>query len=294
MADAGSVLVVGATGNVGSILVPRLQSAGVSVRALVRDAAKSQALREQGVEVVVGDLDRPESLDAALDGVRKVYLITWNGPTGAAHGHNLIAAARRAGRPHIVKQGGYGSPRSRIIQHHIQMEDELRASGLAHTLLQPTFFMQNVMMGASTVAADGVIYMPFKDGRVGMIDARDVADAAAAVLLSDGHEGRTYVLTGPRSISLYHVAAALSGSLGKPVQYVDVPPEAGKQAMLGMGVPEWIADGFVELFADFSVNWGDRVSPDVEQLTGHPARSIEQFARDFAGVFGGRPVVAAR
>ena len=292
MSNTSTVLIVGATGNVGSTLVPLLRAAGVHVRALVRDEAKAQPLRDQGVQVVFGDPDRPETLNAALDGADKVYLITWNGPTGAAHGHNIITAAMRTGRPHIVKQGGFGSPRSRIIQQHWQTEYELRTSGLPFTLVRPTFFMQNVMMAAPTVAADGVIHMPFKDGRVGMIDVRDIAEAAAAVLTSDGHVGQEYILTGPKSITFHDVAAALSAALYKPVQYVDVPLEAAKQAIVAAGMDEWTAEGFVELFADFSVNWGDRVSPAVEQLTGRPGRTIEQFARDFAGVFGKSPVAA--
>ena len=292
MPNTNTVLVVGATGNVGSLLIPLLLEAGVQVRALVRDQAKAEPLRDQGVQVVFGDLDRPQTLDAAVDGADKVYVITWNGPTGATHGHNLITAAMRTGRPHVVKQGGYGSPRSRIIQHHWQMEYELRTSGLPYTLVRPTFFMQNTMMAAQTVAADGVIYMPFKDGRVGMVDVRDIAEAAATVLTSQGHEGQEYILTGPRSISFHDVAAALSAALYKPVQYVDVPLEAGKQAITALGMDEWTADGFVELFADFSTNWGDRVSPAMEQLTGHPGRSIEEFARDFAAVFGRTPVAA--
>jgi uncharacterized protein YbjT (DUF2867 family) len=110
------------------------------------------------------------------------------------------------------------------------------------------------------------------------------------VLTSEGHVGQEYILTGPESITFDDVAAALSAALYKPVQYVDVPLEAGKQAMLALGMPEWITDGFVELLADFSMNWGDRVSPAVEQLTGRPGRSIDEFARDFAAVFGRTPV----
>lgn len=287
MAEKGTVLITGATGNVGSILAPLLRSAGVQVRALVRDEAKAQPLRALGVELAIGDLDDSSSLDGALDGVSQVYLVTWNGPTGATHGHNLIEAALRTGRPHIIKQGGYGSPKSRIIQQHILVNHELERSGLDYTFLEPTFFMQNLMMAGQSVVSDGAIYLPLKDGRVGMVDVRDIADVAAALLTTAGHAGKTYVLTGPQSISVSDVAAALSTTLDKPVRYVDVPLEAAKQAMMGMGVPEWVADGFSELFVEFSINWGDRVSPVYEDIMGRPGRSIAQFAHDFAPVFGG-------
>ena len=106
------------------------------------------------------------------------------------------------------------------------------------------------------------------------------------VLTEDGHEGKTYTLTGPASISFHDVAAGLSTALGKQVKYVDVPLEAGRQAMVGMGLPEWIADAFGEYFKAFSEDYGDFTTPDVENVSGHTARSYETFARDFAQVFG--------
>ena len=118
MADTGTVLVVGATGNIGSGLVPALRAAGVSVRVLVRDESRAQPLRDQGAEVVLGDLDRPETLDMAVAGASKIVLLTWNGPTAAQQASNLIQAAKRAGRPHIVRISGFGSEKSRIIKHH--------------------------------------------------------------------------------------------------------------------------------------------------------------------------------
>ena len=103
---------------------------------------------------------------------------------------------------------------------------------------------------------------------------------AAKVLTEDGHEGKTYNLTGPASISFHDVAAGLSKVLGKEVKYVDVPLEAGREAMVGMGLPEWIADAFGEYFKAFSEDYGDFTTPDVENITARPPRSYETFARD--------------
>jgi uncharacterized protein YbjT (DUF2867 family) len=124
-----------------------------------------------------------------------------------------------------------------------------------------------------------------KDGKLGMIDVRDIVDVAAAVLTGSGPEGRSYILTGPEGISFHDVADTFSKVLGKDVKYVSVPGEASLQSMLGMGVPEWIAKGYVELSEGFSENFANRATDNVTTLTGHPARSFEQFARDFASVF---------
>ena len=285
MANAGKVLVTGATGNTGSLLVPALREAGVDVRALVRDESKAQPLEEIGVEIILGDLDRPETIAPAVDGVDKIYLLTWNGPTQEQQAKNVINAAREAGNPHIVRHSMWGSEKSRIIQQGYRVEQALKSSGLTWTLLKPTFFMQNTMMAAQTIASDGVIYWDMGDGKLGMIDLRDVADAALAVLTGSGHEGKSYILTGPQAISFHDVAATFSKVLDKDIEYVNVPSEAIVESMVGMGFPEWIARGYAELDEGFSENFANRVTDNIETLTGHPARSFEQYARDFAQIF---------
>ncbi len=294
---SGKILVTGATGKVGSLLIPNRTSLGADVRALVRDESKAQGLKDLGVEIVVGDLDKPDTPDAAFRGVDKVFLITPPNPNQVIQAENGIQAAKRAGNPLIVRLSARAvrempGALPRVSGQHAEIDVMLKASGLPYTIIAPHFFMQNTMMAAQTVASDGVVYMPFKDGKTGMIDVRDIVDVAVKVLTEDGHEGKTYDLTGPASISFHDVAAALSKVLGKQVDYVDVPLEAGRDAMIGMGLSEWIGDAMTEYFQAFSAGYGDFATPDVENVTGHPARSYETFARDFAQVFGNAVVEA--
>ena len=287
---ADKILVTGATGNVSGGLIPELIARGASVRALVRDPAKAQGLRDAGVEVVIGDLDKPETLDDAFSGVDKVFLVTAPNPNQVTQASNAIAAAKRAGSPYVVRlsagafQTNTDAP-SRVSRQHAETDAELKASGLPYTILRPHGFMQNTLMAAGTVASDSTVYMPMKDGKLGMIDVRDIVDVAAKVLTEDGHQGRMYGLTGPASISIHDVAAGLSKALGKEVKYVDVPLEAGREAMVGMGLPEWMADAMTEYNKAFSEGLGDFTTNNVREIAGHAARSYETFAHDFAETF---------
>ena len=287
---AGKILVTGATGNIGSGLIPELTAKGASVRALVRDPSEAQGLRDAGVEVIAGDFDKPETLDAAFSGVDEVFLLTAPNPNQVTQARNGIAAAKRAGRPHIVRQSARAlietaAALPRVSAQHREIDAELKASGLPYTILRPHNFMQNTLMAAQTVASDGTVYMPLKAGKFGMIDVRDVVDVAAKVLTEAGHEGKIYDLTGPESISAQDMAGALSKALGKEVKYVDVPLEAAREAMLGMGMSEWLADANNEYFKALSEGLGDFTTNEVEEITGHPARSYETFARDFSQAF---------
>jgi len=286
------VLVTGATGNTGSLLVPALLRAGVDVRVLVRDEAKAKPLKDLGAEVVLGDLDQPETILPAVKNVDKIYLLTWNGETQLQQAENVIKAAKKSGNPHIIRHSMWGPENSRIIKQGYKIEEMLKASGLPWTMLKPTFYMQNTMMAAQTITSDGVIYWDMKDGKLGMIDVRDIADTALAVITGEGYESKSYILTGPEAISFNDVAKTFSDVLDNEIKYVSVPGEAALQAMVGMGVPEWIARGYVELSEGFSADFANSTTKNVETLTGHPARSFEQFAYDFAQVFDNKQVVA--
>jgi uncharacterized protein YbjT (DUF2867 family) len=292
MADAGKILITGATGTVGCAVLDCLGPARVDVRVLTHDASKAQVLRERGVEVAVADFLQSETLASALEGVSRVFLVTPISPEQVAHASSVIEAAKDSGHaPRIVRLSvQQASPEApmRVSRHHAEIEDTLRSSGLPYTVLRPQSFMQNTLMVAHTVAAEGKIYQTFKEGRVGMIDARDVGEVAAQVLTEQGHDGRVYTLTGPTAMSFDDVAQTLSEVLGKEVRYVDVPLEAAKAAMLRHGVPEWLADALNEYAKAHSEGYSDFTTGDFEQLTGHPATSYEQFARDFEQRFRGQ------
>ncbi|MEJ2196893.1 MAG: SDR family oxidoreductase [Ignavibacteriaceae bacterium] len=284
------VLVTGATGNTGSLLVPALLRAGIDVRIFVRDEAKAEPLKDLGAEVVTGDLDQPETISPAVKNIDKIYLLTWNGETQLQQAKNVINAAKDAGNPHLIRHSMWGPENSRIIKQGYEIDEIIKSSGLPWTILKPTFYMQNTMMAAQTISSDGVIYWDMKDGKLGMIDVRDIADSAFAVITGDGHEGKSYILTGPEAISFNDVAKAFSKVLDKEVKYVNVPGEASLQAMVGMGVPEWIAKGYLELSEGFSENFAYSTTNNVEILAGHPARSFDQFVKDFAQVFSSKEV----
>jgi uncharacterized protein YbjT (DUF2867 family) len=285
MSNRLKVLVTGATGNTGSFLVPRLLGADIDVRVFVRDEKKAKPLKDSGAEVIIGDLDQPETIIPAVKSVDKIYLLTWNGPTQLQQAENVIKAALETGNPHIVRHSMWGPGNSRIIKQGLQVEEIIKSSKLPWTILKPTFYMQNTMMAAQTIATQGNIYWDMKDGKLGMIDVRDIAEAAFAVITGKGHEGKSYVLTGPEAISFTDIAKIFSRVLERDVNYINVPGEASFQAMIGLGVPEWIAKGYVELSEGFSGNFANSTTQNIEILTGYPARSFEQFASDFTQVF---------
>lgn len=282
------ILVSGSTGTIGSELVKQLSAAQVPARALVRSAAKASALRLPGIELVEGDLEDEASLARALAGVDRFFLLSSGSPRQHEVQAKAIDVAKRAGVKHVVKLSALGAAKetpSGFGRWHYATEEHLRTSGLAWTILQPHSFMQNLLGSAATIVADGALYAPVKDARVAMIDARDIAASALAVLTRPGHEGQTYVLTGGEAVTYAEVAEALTKAAGHTIKYVDVPPQAAKQGMVAGGVPEWLADELLVLFGFFSTGGGAATTPWVKTLTGREPRRIGDFARDYAAAF---------
>lgn len=280
------ILVTGATGNTGSILIPELLNAGHEVRAFIRSKEKAQPLKEAGAELYEGNLDDKTTIEGALKDIDKVYFCTWNGPTALSQGRNIIEAILKSGTdPYVVRHSAFGSEGSRIIQQIKEVDETLKKSGLRWIIIKPTFFMQNLMMAAPTINNAGQIYWDWADGKAGMIDVRDVAGSALGALNGRGESGKEYIITGPQSISMHDVAASFTDVLDKKISYIAVPHETSKESMLNMGFPEFIVDGYVELNVGFSENVANTTTDNVKRLSGHEPKSINDFITDFKGYF---------
>lgn len=282
------ILVVGGTGTIGSEVVRLLQAAHVPFKALVRDGAKARELGSRGVDTVPGDLRDPKSLPIALQGIEKVFVVTPLVADQVQMRAALIAAAKSAGVRHFVMSTGIGAAPDSPVQigrWHGQNQQQVQASGMAWTFVQPGFFMQNLLMSAESIRAQGEFYMPLGEGKVGWVDARDIAAVAVRALTTAGHDNRAYPVTGPQALSGAEVAAALSAVAGRPVRYVPVTLEQAAGAMTGMGMPQSLADAMNELYALAPAGHLAGVVDTVQAVTGRPPRTFVEFARDYASAF---------
>jgi uncharacterized protein YbjT (DUF2867 family) len=291
------ILVTGATGNAGSHVVRALVQSGNDVRAFVRDTDRADALFGGGADLAGGDFDDLRSVRAALDGVETVFLSGADDPRRVGWETATIDAAAAAGVCRIVKLSSItaepGAPVT-FWDWHGRIERHLRQSGIPTTVLRSSFYMSNLIAGAEQVAREGRLYAPAGRARIAMVDPRDVGAAAAAVLTTAGHDGRTYVLTGPEAITYSQVAAELSAATGREVEFIDLPDEAAKQGMLAAGIHDPVAEQFVNVFAMLRKGVGEKVTTTVESLTGARPRDFAAFARDHAPLFAPMAVGAGR
>ncbi|MEU8411907.1 SDR family oxidoreductase [Amycolatopsis japonica] len=277
-----TVLVTGATGTIGSALIPALRARGVAVRAMTRDPGRSVP----GAETVVADLGDPESVAAALKGVDAAFLNSPSAADAAAHQIRFADLARDAGVNRLVLLSQYAANADspvRFLRWHADVEEHVRNLGIDHTVLRPNLYLQALLAFSRTIA-QGFIAAPIGDAAVSAIDTRDIADAAAVVLTDPGHTGRIYTLTGPRAVTHTEIAHALSAVLGRSVVFRDTSADQFAAALSGL-LPPWQLDGLIEDYAHYARGEAAEVHTSVADLTGHPARDVTDFARDHAAAF---------
>jgi uncharacterized protein YbjT (DUF2867 family) len=283
------IAVFGATGQTGSEVTRQLAGGGVPTRALVRNLQKAKTLEGLGVEIVRADLEQPETLEAALRGVERAYFTTSGEATLLSPG--FYAAAKRAGVQHIVRTSGSFMAREphgiRFDKWHHQAELDLERSGLAWTHLRPSYFMQNIILQG----ASGTLALPFANRPVNLVDVRDIAAVAVAALTGGGHAGQLYDITGPEALTFFEMAEKLSAASGRAFTYKPVSEAEFAQTLTEWGLPASVAADLAREYAligaghpAFAV-----VRDTVPRLTGQPARSVDQFARDYARALAGPP-----
>lgn len=269
------ILVAGATGRVGRPLVEQLHQAGHQVRAITRNPAKANF--PAGVEIIEGDLTRPETIEKAMEGVVGLHLINFGGDdySPLQTGAEIVAMAEKAGIQRVtVLRGG----------EMTSVEEAVQNSSLAWTFLNPVEFMSGAFDYAPSIRGEGVVRQPFANRKTAMVHDADIASVAAAVLTQDGHGGKSYPITGPEVLTPIKMVQIISQVIGREIQFIELSEEQGRAQWRQQGFPEEVIEFFVMVQKDTPLI-GVTVVPTVEEITGKPARTFAQWVAENAAAF---------
>lgn len=279
------VLVCGATGQVGSLVCAALDADHVPWIGVSRRPPKDDRWRQ-------ADFEQPATLGPALDGVDTVFLVSSDHPRQDQLELALIEAARARGVARVVKLSAQSAGLARPISFgvlHARVEQALRESGMAWSVLRPVFFMQSLLLMADTIR-DGELIAATCKGEVAFVDVRDVAEAVARVLVDPAaHDGRTYTLTGARALGFAAVAELLTSSVGHRVRHIS-PPRLLARIVLpwASGMPRWLSNMVVELMGAIADGAQSIPSDDLRAITGRAPRTIEAFIAEHRASFAAR------
>jgi uncharacterized protein YbjT (DUF2867 family) len=286
------ILVIGGRSKIGAALIGELLGRGQQVRALVRAGEPAGSL-PAAAEAVTGDLADEGSLVTAMAGVEKVFLLCSPHPDAASWHRNAIDAARRTQVQLLVRSSILGADRdspAEFISAHTTCDRYLEGSGLPYVIVRPNLFLQNIPESTiPSIDASGIFYADAGEARISMVDTRDVAAVAALALTEPGHAGAHYDVTGPEALSYTDVAAKLTSAMGRHISYAGASDDAVCQALLGAGLTEWFANALVGLYQDYrrsgTGGYAAQVTGTIQQLTGRPARSLDDLLGEIAPAF---------
>jgi len=286
-----AILVTGASGQVGGALVEELVRRGAKTRAMVRTEEQAIGLAARGVEAAVADLERPETLPGALDGVDRAFLMSRDDPMQPEMEGAFVEAAARAGVGRIVKLSASGAGSDNpvgLMCRHARAERTLAESRLEHTVLRPQLYMQNFLIFGPSIAAEGRFSAPMGARRFALLDLRDVARVAAAALMEEGHAGAAYVVSGPEALSYGDAAETIGAAIGKEVAYEPAEPQAFRGALVAeRGLPRWRADELAFIASAYGEGEGESVTDAVRRVVGAEPRTFAEFAKEHAEHFAG-------
>jgi uncharacterized protein YbjT (DUF2867 family) len=285
----GTILVTSATGNIGQQVVRQLSDAGFTVRAAVHSLKKIDPLKDTHAECVEIDYSKPETFQNAFRGIEKLFMVLPLLPTLADIGAKLVQEAQDAGVKYIISSSAMGAdsePGITLGRWHREVEKKVQTSGIPYTILRPNSFMQNYStMYGQTLKSNNAFYLPLGDGKVSLVDTRDIASVAVAVFSNSGHEGKAYNVTGPEALSNFEIAEIFSKVLERKINYVSVSENDARGAMKEKGMPQWLIDAVTELFQIQKAGYGAEVAPTVQNITGKQPRTFEQFLKDHISAF---------
>ncbi len=282
----GKILVTGATGNIGSQLVLRLKEKNLEVIAGVSSLSKAGRFSKQSIDSAILNFAQPDSLESAFDGVDRLFLLLPLVEAMGDWGPQVIEAAKKAGVRFILRSSGLGAGLQsdfELGQVHGRIDQALMASGLAYTIVRPNSFMQNYINYFGGMIKDQrSIFLPQGQGRISLIDVRDIAAVDAEILAApEKHWEKTYDLTGPEPLNNEEIAQILSRVIGKPITYMDIDEAAARQSLAQMGMPEWNIRLMEGLNRRIKLGIAAEVTHWVRMIAGRPTTTFEQFARDY-------------
>ena len=275
----GLIAVTAATGGMGGRVARRVAQRGVPQRLVVRDARRAPQLAEAEVAAAPGYEARAE-MEAALDDVDTVFLVPANETADRVERHRTaVDAAVAAGVRRIVYLSFLAcgpDATFTFARDHWHTEQHVRAAGVAFTFVRMSLYFDLL---PSMIGADGVIRGPAGEGRFAPVSRDDLADVATAVLLGEGHDGATYDVTGPSTLTLAEAAATMARVSGLPIRFEDETLEQAYASRSGYGAPDWEVAGWVTSYAAIGSGELDVVTDTVERLAGHPPVGLEAYVR---------------
>jgi uncharacterized protein YbjT (DUF2867 family) len=281
------ILVTGASGNVGKAVLSEVAQSGAPHKAMYR--SKVEAVKAPAcTATVIADFAKKETLAPALRGIDSVYLVCSPIPDLVQLETNVIDASVAASVKHIVLNSalGAGDYDKSFPSWHRKVEDRLRGSGISYTILRPNSFHQNVKaFFAPSIRAQGVFYSSMGQVRVSFIDIRDIAVVAAKALTGGQHAGKIYELNGPEALNYGELAQRITPHAGRAVQYVDIPFDAQRKAMLEQGMPGWQVDALLDLQKYYTSGKGGSVDSLLSDLLGRPPITMGRFLAESAADF---------
>ena len=280
------ILVIGATGNIGSRVAQRLVDAGARPSIFVRSAKRARALFDDRVDIHRGDLDRPgRSLSTALGGVDGIFLVT-DGPDLDQRDRAVACAARRAGVRHVVKlstldvRTGIGTG-----PWHARGEQAVRESGVAFTFIQAAGFMSNALGWSESIRREGVLRSSTGGGKIAFIHPDDIAAVATTALSTRDYDGQALVITGGEALSYGEMAATIGRAIGKPVGFEEISDrQAYTRTVKWAGKGPYV-DALVDIWRAVREGRLDTLTAGVKQITGREPISFDRWAAENAASF---------